>query len=213
MPRATSKTTEPEVTTPAEEVQATAAPAAPAPEAPKPEPTPAPEAPASASAAPAAEPTNKDNEDIKTSEMEAPSAVAHVAGRLLADPSASVSTLCAGLNRNQLYAVLASLELMSEAQDAEKRPVAKKAAAGVAALISRSLDMEYNQRWIAGGGKDGVGLYAEAGPLGTLGAGVGIANTRTVNGRQVVQQSGIFLGIKADGIFHIDVPTAPNFAL
>jgi len=210
MPRATSKTEAP--TAQVEETQATAAPAAPAPEAPSPEPTPAAEAPASTPAAPA-EPTNEDN--IETSEMEAPSpsAVAHIAGRLLADPSASVSTLCAGLNRNQLYAVLASLELMSEAQDAEKRPVAKKTAAGVAALISRSLDLEYNQRWMAGAGKDGVAVYAEAGPLGTLGAGVGIANTRTVNGRQVVQQSGIFLGIKADGIFHIDTPSAANFAL
>jgi hypothetical protein len=145
--------------------------------------------------------------------MEAPTAVAHVTGRLLADPSASVSTLCAGLNRNQLYAVLTSLELMSEAQDSDKRPVAKKAAAGVAALISRSLDREYTTRWTAGGDKDGMAVYAEAGPLGTLGAGIGIANTRTVNGRQVVQQSGIFFGIKADGIFNVDIPTAPNFAL
>jgi hypothetical protein len=73
------------------------------------------------------------------------------------------------------------------------------ALASIAGAIARQLDQRYhNKRWETVGPEQGVGVYAEAGPLGHIGIGAGVVTRSTKDGITSTQRSGAGFYLRLD---------------
>ena len=96
--------------------------------------------------------------------------------------------------------------LPTAANQAEREATAKCARHYIAALLVQSLDQQHNVLRVELCGDEGFGLYAEAGPLGYAGAGIGLVSKEKVNGRTVVKRTGAGVYLRADHLCNKSTP-------
>ena len=91
------------------------------------------------------------------------------------------------------------LELKFGLADTEAKAYAQLARHYFAASAVQALDASHHGLRVSTIGEaDGVGVYAEAGPLGHAGLGVGLVSRETVDGVTTVKHSGVGVYIRAD---------------